>query len=233
MRTQPLFVELIGPAGAGKSTLFRSLGRYDSVFPNPPFGVRQLRYLPYFLFFAALSLPVLLRQFANDRGYSWEETKKLVYLRGGRQFLPTPQTEPPSVVLLDQGPLFELARFREFGPAVLRPEQIPRWWDNTLDRWTDVLDLVIWLDAEDEVLLRRINRRDVWHQTKELSAGDALGLLQRYRGAYQELASQLRTRGQRTLIRIDTGQHSANETLDLAFRAIEEARSAATTARSK
>jgi shikimate kinase len=76
----------------------------------------------------------------------------------------------------------------------------------------DLLDVVVWLDAPESVLLRRIGGR-----TKEIIRGggteaELKQLLKAYRVAYREVIEAIRATGRTTIIEVDTATTSPGQT---------------------
>lgn len=112
-------------------------------------------------------------------------------------------------VLYDHGPFFRLAAIEEFGPpssAGLRD-----WWESMREAWSAAIDLVIWLDAPDSLLLERIRIRDRAHPCKKMSDTDASAWLGRYRAGFESSFTVLQQRRPTALVRIDTSSMSPNE----------------------
>jgi hypothetical protein len=87
--------------------------------------------------------------------------------------------------LFDHGPVYRLARIREFGPSVARSDRFERWRMASLRRWLGALDVVVSLDAPDEVLLDRVDRRGHWWLSEERPAEDKREFYSRYRRAFE------------------------------------------------
>jgi thymidylate kinase len=73
-----------------------------------------------------------------------------------------------------------------------------------LRQWAGTLDLVIWLEAPDAVLLERIRVRPHPHAIREQPEREAYAFLARYRRAYDEILEALTGSGQLAILRFDT-----------------------------
>jgi hypothetical protein len=182
---RPLVVEMIGPAGGGKTTLIRALCASEE---GSGIGIE----IPYAR--AALAMfskvasigPTWLFHRPRDRWFSWREMKSLTFVDEWSRQLAR-GCASGSVVFLDHGALHRLASLREFGPSITRTERFERWWDASLRRWYATLDLVVWLDAPDDVLLARVDLRGHWYLSTRRPEPDKLVFLDRYRRALADL----------------------------------------------
>jgi thymidylate kinase len=80
-----------------------------------------------------------------------------------------------------------LAKLREFGPALTDSEPFDRWWRASLTRWLEGLDLVVMLEAPDEVLLQRVDQRGHWFLSGNHPQEEKIEFLTRYRRAFAEI----------------------------------------------
>lgn len=177
-------VEIVGPAGAGKSTLYQVLrGRDNLRLDNFP-DVRRLANLPFFLWNGAQVIGSL----RGLGGLSRRELAWMAILQGWPALL---QKTDSRVTVLDQGPVYLMADLREFGPASLRTSAADAWWHDLSTRWSQTLDLIVWLDADDADLLERIHTREKAHIVKDAPAEETLSFLNRYRAAYERVMADL------------------------------------------
>jgi shikimate kinase len=199
---RPTVVELVGLAGSGKSTLARELAsgetdvRLGLPLSRAGSAVAQ----------AAAAAPFVLPYLRETRGTAWfsrHEIRDLGYLRAWRGSLP-PLTLNTSCIVLDHGPLFRLARLDAFGPPVTSTTAFRRWWDAALDDWAALIDVVVWLDAPDEELIRRIRTRDQQHGLREVDDVAASRFLGTYRASYELVLQQVRRRSPRAMLSLRT-----------------------------
>jgi len=189
-----LIMELVGPAGAGKTTLSRVLTHRNPMFQiGSDIELRKTKYLPVILRNTISLLPIFLRQLQNGRWFTWDEIKALIYLEGWPGVLRQEAANGDTTVLLDHGPVFKLATLNEFGPEKLKTDGFEIWWNNMFHQWASTLDIVIWLDAPDPVLEKRINLREQRHTVKGKTASEVVHFLARYRKSYEQILAKLRT----------------------------------------
>jgi hypothetical protein len=181
-------VEIAGVAGAGKTALRELLCARDLGWvAADSLHTRRPAHLPYL----ALGLPTVgpLAAAAARRGPRppWPDVKDAVYISVWHHFLAAHADAPGRTLLLDQGPLFALARLRWAHSPLTAAPGFALWWEESLARWAAELDGVVWLDAPDEVLLDRINARPRAHLVKGRPAREASRFLGASRWALAEV----------------------------------------------
>ena len=202
-RGAPLLVELVGRAGAGKSTLQRTLlERYRDLEPMP-----LLRKRPYTWVLARhtlRALATLARRRAVDFQRPVDQIRMMAYLGALPEVFAA--GDGRRVVLVDQGPIYSLTR-----PNLVDP-RLADWWEAAFATWRERLDLVVWLDAPDEVLLERIQSRPKFHRLQGREREDALAFLANTRAVYESTLTRL---GEHepgpAVLQVDTGRLSADE----------------------
>jgi hypothetical protein len=210
-------VEIIGPAGAGKTTLFRRLGQYPEKIRLMDFpDVRKAAYAPFFLRYGLQLLPNLFHLSRhNSRQLSRREFAWMSILKGWPCILQKEVKKNHQLILLDQGPVYLLAELREFGPEYLKGEDAKKFWQELYCRWAATLDLIVWLDAEDIYLLERIQTRAKEHVVKHEPESIVFDFLARYRKAYDYVVSTLGTcSSSLRVLRFDTKIHRPGEIVD-------------------
>ena len=223
MQRSFLIMELVGPAGAGKTTLSRVLThRNPKIQIGSDIELRKTKYVPVILRNTISLLPVFLRQIRHGRRFTWDEIKYLLYLEGWPDVLRQEATDRTSTVLLDHGPVFKLATLNEFGPENLKTDDFEIWWNRMFKQWASTLDMVIWLDAPDLVLDQRINSRDQRHSVKGRSESEVVHFLARYRTSYEEILAKLRIAGGPRLLQFDTSRTSIEQVAEEILSAFNE-----------
>ena len=211
----PLVAEIVGPAGSGKSTLAGALGRRDGRV-RAGLGVWGLP-APLLLSTALLSLPQLLGMWRRRGAFGWGEAGLVVRLNALGRLLRRESSHPDRFLVLDEGTVFALAKLRAFGGDGGGQ------WSRLAERWADSLDAVVWLDAPDEVLARRIRGRDKPHRMKGCSDEEISAFLARYRDAYERVISELCARRRLKVIRVSTDTGTPQQIADEVLSGIEGA----------
>jgi deoxyadenosine/deoxycytidine kinase len=150
----------------------------------------------------------------------------MAYLQAGLRLLRQKTLDDDKVIVLDHGPIYRLAFLREFGPAITTSPAYQRWWTDLLKQWIATIDMVIWLDAPDAVLLERIRARDSWHAVKGKSDREACEILRRYRAAFEQTFAEFLAARPVTALHYDTSRQSTEEIADETLAALASARKA-------
>jgi thymidylate kinase len=193
-----LLVELAGPAGAGKSTLARTLTERYRAGSGTIWGLP----VPALLGNGAQLLPTFIPFWRHSRSLLWDEARHMVRLRTLHRALRQDDRRQARIVIFDEGPVFALAWLRGFGHGVMRSEASGEWWRTTLREWAGDVDLVVVLDASDNVLAHRIRSRPEWHEVKQASDAEISPWLARFRSALDWVLGELTHAGGPVILRI-------------------------------
>lgn len=218
-----IVVEVIGLAGAGKSTITNALGRVDPTIlcefiPN----VRDVRLAPFFVSNILPLIPLLIHTIGNgDRYLNRRELAWMAMLNGWPNLLERQKASGCHAIVIDQGPIFLIATLLEFGPRGLRYSALEGWWDKIINNWKQALNLVIWLDARDEILTARIRNRDQDHPVKYKTDQEIRAFLELYRRIYFEVMNRLLIDNPRMhILHIDTSDMTVDEVVNRIFQFI-------------
>ena len=204
-------VEILGVAGAGKSTVARLLGegpgfaRAEFIHTRKPSHLLQVaRGIPRLM-------PILLAGITRRPRISWPELKLLVYVTRWPLFLARRRPAPGTVLLFDQGPLYALVRLQAERKGFSTRSAFESWREEMLERWASELSVVIWLDAPDPVLWSRINERSQGHRTKGEEAEAGHSFIARYRRSFDVLLRRMEELGGPEVRRFDTSAATAEQ----------------------
>lgn len=213
---RPSFVvEIMGPAGAGKTTLVRALSqRHTNIQPDIEIRFSTITKLTFFIRNTLTLLPTYLRLYRHGRWFDRRETRAMVYLTAGLYVLGQQEPNDDAITILDHGPIYRLAFLREFGPELTESQRYKRWWASLLDQWIATIDIIVWLDAPNDILWERIRVRDRWHPMKEKCDLEAFEYLTRYRTAMEHVLAESVIDRQLTLLRFDTTEKPVEEIVE-------------------
>ena len=135
---------------------------------------------------------VAARVLAPGRWWTRDELRSVSYVGAWRRAVAQHESqhdaqpdEGEALLVLDHGPVFRLASLSAFGPPMAGTRPFDRWWTGLARDWGRLLDVVVYLDAPDRVLLRRIEARARSHRIRGSSEDHAAEFLARYRAAYR------------------------------------------------
>ncbi len=208
-------VELVGIAGAGKTTLFTELQKSNC--PDLLCGyhpmVWKLSSYPFYIKNVIQLLPLFIRlSLSRERLLTRREIAFLAILNGWGEYLARMIKDKNRTFIVDQGAIFIVSYFQIWGPRSLFGQNMQEWWDTVYKKWSKVLNLIILLDANDELLVSRINTRPQEHLMKGMPDQISTDWLDNYRSVYVEILDKLFSFNPEILVvRIDTGEHSADE----------------------
>ena len=177
-----LVVEVAGPAGSGKTTMVQLLTTRAHVVGASVWN------LPHSLYAASALrvLPEIGALVGAARWVPWEETEQLIRLDALDHYLRRVpgNGRGPSVVVLDEGPVFAFAWFRVLGHPCFRNGRRDGWWRRVLAHWAARLDAIVLLDGADPLLVQRLRTRAKSHPLKHSSDRELYEFAAAYRDAF-------------------------------------------------
>ena len=217
---RPFTAEIIGPAGAGKSTLTGLLAGRD-VRIRTGLSIWGLP-LPLLATGTLSSLTDLIALFGTRR-FSLEDLKLVIQINTLQHLLRRESEKGYGLLLLDEGEIFGLARLRAFRTGSVASDS-SAWMSSLLNRVAPTLDAVIWLDAPDAVLAQRIRERDKPHRTKNLRESEISEHLGRYRVAFEQVMTELTRRSPLKVITFRTDRQPLEEIANQILAARDESK---------
>jgi deoxyadenosine/deoxycytidine kinase len=209
-QAQSLLVEIVGTAGAGKTSLLQAL-RQSSKQIQPIFDFGNLQSIPYYMGASLFLLPVHFNDWRNGGRYTLQEIKWMIRLQASYQIMRQQKSKNGIVTVMDQGPIYTLARLLDHQCTSTKGAVFMKWWIAMLTKWANTLDIIICLDAPVDILLQRVYSRSKWHSAKAKSEQEARDMLAHMQKLYAETLASLPTDGQLTLISWDTSFSSVEE----------------------
>jgi hypothetical protein len=204
---------VVGLPGAGKTTVVDALisGR------EPVFRLIRLKRFQnaWLVALSALCVAVpFFSQFRQIRRRRWVKFWLMVQVTALARIVSRDRTSGPVVLLLDQGPAYMLGILQRLlsDEAGRNGAAFERFWTTSIDSWTRILDLVVYLDASDDVLYHRIGGRHKRHRVKELGREEASERFRSWRDSRHLILEQLQLgRESKRSVYADTGVQSVNE----------------------
>ncbi|HWC73098.1 MAG TPA: hypothetical protein VG454_04105 [Gemmatimonadales bacterium] len=191
MASRPPVVELVGPAGVGKTKLSLDLEAHGHCVR------RTIWYVPPALLARSTlrQVPTALALYRATGSLLWDEVKHFARLDALHDFLRTTHWNGTSLVLLDEGPVYTLSYLQVIGHARFRGSPPVTAWRRALERWARSLDAIVILDAPDAVLSDRIRKRAKPHLLKDGTEWEMSAFATAYRLAFERVIVNLRAMG--------------------------------------
>lgn len=213
-------IEVIGSSGVGKSTLLKTLCRKNNRI-QAGISLSKLQTVPEWIETLQLGLKTYWTRPTATRWFSRTELRSMVYLDAWYRVSERANDERNRTIVWDQGPIYRLAMLREFGPSMTQTPYFDRWWNDRLERWAAKLDLIVWLDAPDRILLERVYERTQEHEIKNKSPEEGYEFLQRYRNTAGQILDRLVVDRGLKVLRYNTSEVSSMEIANCVLEALE------------
>jgi thymidylate kinase len=172
-------IEIIGCAGSGKSSVTERLAEENYVLTS----ILPTEYKTLCLKYVVLRLPTLLLLcLLRVRRHYLKTLIRVEALLAAAQREKKKQLISNRTLVFDQGPISKLAYLRLKGV----PNKIVELWLKALQKKSSVtFDLLIWLDAPNFVLQRRVDSRDEHHKIKNKPKNLVDGFYDAYRACFK------------------------------------------------
>ncbi|HEV8510112.1 MAG TPA: hypothetical protein VGQ48_06620 [Gemmatimonadales bacterium] len=198
-----MVVELVGPAGAGKTTLAQNVHRADSSVHVglSIWGLPRSR-----LVRGALALvPTIVVAAVRKRRLRWREIAHMIRLDALRRVLRREKSRH-RIILLDEGPVFGIS-WLDLSFAKRGAQAPAKWRRRALAKWSVLLDSVIFLDARDTTLAGRIRTRAKKHRMMKGSDVAIRRFAAGFRKAFDTVIAELSRTGQLAVDEVRTDGH--------------------------
>lgn len=192
-RARAVIVELVGPAGAGKTTLAKGVSATDASVRS---GISLWGLPRADLVKSAIALvPTILRAaFAGGTTrLRVGEMAQMIRLGALRRAVRR-EAAKHRVILLDEGPVFALSWLDVFFKR--NGDRVPAGWRRrVVADWSLLLDVVVFIDASDVTLAERIRTREKPHIVKHLPDAEIHGFAAGFRKAFDRVIADLARAG--------------------------------------
>jgi nicotinamide riboside kinase len=186
-RQRAVIVELVGPAGAGKTTLARGVTAVDASVRSglSLWGLPRRR-----LFRSAMALlPTIVGATVNRTPLRAGELAQMIRL-GALRSVVEDEASQHRVIILDEGPVFALSWLDMFFSR--NGDRVPASWrSRVIAEWATLLDVVVFIDASDIILADRIRTRDKDHMVKDKPDDEVFGFSAGFRRAFERAIDEL------------------------------------------
>ena len=188
---RPRIIELIGPAGAGKSEVAKHLARMPGVLCTSVWHV-PFSELAWATFCTIPSAAMLVRR---ARAPLSRELRHIARLRALLNFLDRDELSGYRYVVLDEGAIYTLAWLHVIGHQAFSDLRTNSWRHYIGALWAATLDEVIQLDASDAVLAQRLRGRAKKHVLSRAPDRAVTAFSMRYRAAFNSALGTIQRHG--------------------------------------
>lgn len=211
----PVILELVGPAGAGKTTIRNTLlANYpEAQIQFYPY-FRDRKAAPFFIINTIKMLPLLTRIALTRAGrhLTPQEIALMVIMHGWSPVLKREAAQHHGFTILDQGPVYLLAHLDPLGPPRLHTPAANAWINHGYEVWAKTVNTIVYLDTNDSILVERINNRGKWHGVRGKPEEEARAFLIRSRESLNHAICGLHERNNKLRIyRFNTSEKTADE----------------------
>jgi thymidylate kinase len=219
MNSSMIIAEIAGPSGAGKSTVSSAINLRDV---GVEAGLTVWRMPTTSLLTSGVtSIPDLLRLGFEGPILRKDELKQVIRLDAFYKLLKRRAVENGdrySALMLDEGVVFAISKLRADIGGHGRTREMKMWEEKVLDRWSSILDAVVWLDAPDDLLIHRVRTRKKTHRMKNKPDDVIRDFLKRYRQAYEGVIGELTRRNNINVLRFDSEETNSEMIADEILR---------------
>ena len=207
---RPRIIELIGPAGAGKSEVARALCRRPDVRRTTVWRVP----LPELAWATICTLPSAARLIRSARAPIHRELRHIARLRGLLDFLDRDELSRYRYIVVDEGPIYTLAWLRVIGHPAFHDQRTDSWRHYIAGLWAATIDEVVNLDAPDAVLAQRLRSRAKAHVMSNSPDRAITAFSMRYRTAFNDSIALVQQHGRVPVRDFRTDRCTADQIAD-------------------
>jgi gluconate kinase len=212
----PFIIEFVGVAGTGKTTVSQALSERNPFIhrcqhPNP-------RNLSDSTFFIKNCLKLWMKNLHTNKEpqqISRREFAWMAILLGWPDYLRNKYAHH-HVIALDQGPIFLITALHHYDLQELMNSLEDNWWREIYQSWSNTIDSIVFFDATNDELRKRIRGREKSHFVKETSDLEINTVLSMHRTVYKKAISCLVNRNDKPkLLTIRTDDCNVAEISDM------------------
>jgi len=205
-KTRPRIIELIGPAGAGKSAVSARLAKDPGVLCTSMWQVP----LTELAWGTVQSVPSSLELMRRARAPLSREVRHIARMRALFNYLDRDALARYRLVVVDEGAVYTLAWLRVIGHPIFAGDRTAAWRGYVAGLWAATLDGVVRLDASDDVLGKRLRGRLKAHVLSSAPDAEVTTFSTRYRAAFDHVLADLGRYGSVATRDFRTDQASAD-----------------------
>lgn len=219
-RGRAVIVELVGPAGAGKTSLAQDVSATDATVRS---GLSLWGLPRRDLVASALALaPTVVSAALHGTRLRAGELAQMIRLGALRRVVGH-EAGRHRIILLDEGPVFALSWLDVFFKR--NGERVPASWRRrVVADWARLLDVVVFIDASDVTLAQRIRTRDKPHMVKDRSDAEIFGFAAGFRKAFDRVISELTRTGHLVVDALSTEREALRESTARLIAALQQKR---------
>jgi len=184
---RPRIVELVGPAGAGKSAVAARLAREPGVLCTSMWQVP----LTELAWGTVQSVPSSLELMRRAGAPLSREVRHIARMRALLNYLDRDGLARYRLVVVDEGAVYTLAWLRVIGHPIFSGDRAAAWRAYVAGLWAATLDGVVRLDASDDVLGRRLRGRAKAHVLSNAPDAQVAAFSTHYRAAFDQVLADL------------------------------------------
>ena len=211
-----IIIEMAGIAGAGKSTLKKAMMQRNkniTIFPIPA----KISYVNTFIRLIFQWLPIHLKEYRNCRWFTFLEIRNILYLDTWIPHIRNKLLAKTEIFVMDPGSVYWLSSLLEIGPPITQHPRFRMWWKEKIEEWASILDVIIWLDAEEELCHQRVLAREKWHELKDLPDNHGITQLSYFQKSYAKIIPEMEFHHPVKVFYFNSDQLTTQEMVDKVF----------------